>query len=122
MVPLVKTLDKLDLRRVYANYWTAYRIDYETSEHIVAAEARSGALAIRPGGAVIPNPDDRSLHPRHPQYDAIVAGANKPAWVIDEDLEGGAVDTQMFQVAGYRSKRVGSFTIYWHGVDSRGAP
>ena len=121
MGPLIDTLDKLDLRRVYADYWTAYRIDFETRGHIVAAEARSGALAIRPGGAVIPNPDDASLHPRHPQYDAIVAGAYKPAWVIDRDLEGGAVDIQMFKVAGYRSKQVGAFTIYWHGVDSKGA-
>jgi 4-amino-4-deoxy-L-arabinose transferase-like glycosyltransferase len=120
--PLIDTLDKLGISRVYANYWVAYRIDYETSERIIAADGRSGALAIRPGGAVIPSPDDTSLHPRHPQYEAVVARVNKPAWVIDRPLEQAQLDKQMFAVAGYRKKTVGEFTIYWHGVDSKGSP
>jgi hypothetical protein len=120
--PLVATLDKLQIRRVYADYWVAYRIDYETSERIIAADGRSGALAVRPGGAVIPSPDDTSLRPRHPQYEAIVARVNKPAWVIDRPLEEAQLDKQILAIAGYRKKNVGEFTIYWHGVDSKGAP
>jgi 4-amino-4-deoxy-L-arabinose transferase-like glycosyltransferase len=120
--PLIATLDKLEIGRVYANYWVAFRIDYETNERIIAADGRSGALAVRPGGAVIPSPTDTSLRPRHPQYESIVAGANKPAWVIDRPLEEAQLDKQIFAIAGYRKKNVGEFTIYWHGVDSKGPP
>ena len=32
--PLIRTLDRLGIKRVYASYWIAYRIDYETGERI----------------------------------------------------------------------------------------
>jgi len=38
--PLLRILDNAGVDRVYAQYWVAYRIDFETDEHIVAAESR----------------------------------------------------------------------------------
>src|SRR5207248_2448575 len=51
--PLVRTLDQLGVKRLYADYWLAYRIDYETGERIVAADGRSNALRVSPAGGVI---------------------------------------------------------------------
>ena len=36
--PLIATLDRLGLDRVYATYWVAYRIDFDTRERIIAAQ------------------------------------------------------------------------------------
>jgi Dolichyl-phosphate-mannose-protein mannosyltransferase len=36
--PLVAKLDALGLDHVYANYWLAYRLDFDTNERIVAVE------------------------------------------------------------------------------------
>jgi 4-amino-4-deoxy-L-arabinose transferase-like glycosyltransferase len=119
---LTDTLTALQIQRVYASYWVAYRIDYETSERIIAADGRPSSLWIRPGGAVVPSPDDTSLHPRHPQYGDIVSRVNKPAWVIERDLELANMDKDQFVIGGDRHKTVGKFTIYWHGIDARGAP
>ena len=41
--PLVSALDTLGLKHVYADYWLAYRLDFDTRERIVAVESRFGA-------------------------------------------------------------------------------
>ena len=38
--PLVRILDAAGIDRVYAQYWVAYRIDFETNERVVAAESK----------------------------------------------------------------------------------
>ena len=48
--PLVGELDRLGIRRLYADYWTAYRIDYEASEHIIAADGRVECAESQSGG------------------------------------------------------------------------
>jgi hypothetical protein len=118
--PLLTTLDRLGIKRLYADYWTAYRIDYESNERIIAADGRSNALRVSRAGGVIPKPDDPSLRPRHPQYGAIVARVSKAAWVIEKDYELSNLDAWAFAQAGYRSRDVGHFRIYWHGIDSEG--
>ena len=42
--PLVSALDTLGLKHVYADYWLAYRLDFDTRERIVAVESRFEAL------------------------------------------------------------------------------
>src|SRR5262249_2798879 len=44
--PLQKYLEKQNLSRVYANYWTAYRLSFESDERIIATPL-SGAEAVR---------------------------------------------------------------------------
>lgn len=36
--PLISTLDRLHLYRLYADYWIAYRVDFDTHEQIIAVE------------------------------------------------------------------------------------
>lgn len=38
--PLLRVLDAAGIDRVYAQYWVAYRIDFETNERIIAAESK----------------------------------------------------------------------------------
>src|SRR5207253_5173616 len=45
--PLVTTLDRLGLERVYANYWIAYRLDFDTKERIVAANITYHRVTFR---------------------------------------------------------------------------
>jgi hypothetical protein len=40
ITPLLHILERAGIDRVYAQYWVAYRIDFETNEHIVAAESK----------------------------------------------------------------------------------
>ena len=56
LAPLVATLDRLHLDRVYADYWLAYVLDFDTRERIVAAQSRFGAVRFRDGIAVV-SPD-----------------------------------------------------------------
>jgi hypothetical protein len=54
--PLIDTLDRLGLDHVYADYWIAYDLDFDTQERIVAVENQFGSLSFRDGQAT-PPPD-----------------------------------------------------------------
>jgi 4-amino-4-deoxy-L-arabinose transferase-like glycosyltransferase len=114
--PLIHRLNDLGVPRLYASYWIAYRLDFETGEKIVAAEGRPDALRLSPQGGVIPKPDDPSLHPRWPMYDEIVGHVAAPVWVIAKNFDVGNIDYGAFSQAGYRSEDVGPFTIYYRGA------
>lgn len=51
--PVLRILNGAGVDRVYAQYWVAYRIDFETDEHIVAAESKLEELRFV-GGRPIP--------------------------------------------------------------------
>jgi len=51
--PLLRVLHDAGIDRVYAQYWVAYRIDFETDEHVVAAESKLKSLKWI-GGRPIP--------------------------------------------------------------------
>ena len=59
--PLYDELDRLGIKRLYASYWIAHRISYETGERIIAGEMRPEALRSAPNGAIIPKPDDADI-------------------------------------------------------------
>ncbi len=120
--PLISALHRLDISRVYASYWIAYRIDFATGEKIVAAEGRPDALRVSPAGGVVPKPNDPSLRPRWPKYDEIVSRVATPAWIVDKSFDVGNIDYGAFSGAGYRSEDVGPFTIYYRsGSTSTGS-
>jgi hypothetical protein len=54
--PLIDELDRLGLDRVYADYWIAYDLDFDTKERIIAVENQFGSLSYRDGQAT-PPPD-----------------------------------------------------------------
>ena len=56
LAPLVATLDRLGVRRAFANYWVAYRLDFDTRERIIAVENGFDRLQLR-NGDVVPSRD-----------------------------------------------------------------
>jgi hypothetical protein len=54
--PLMNTLNRLGLNRVYADYWIAYDLDFDSKEKIIAVENPFRSLEFR-GGEATPPPD-----------------------------------------------------------------
>jgi hypothetical protein len=52
LAPLVARLDRLGVRRAFANYWVAYRLDFDTRERIIAVENGFDRLELRNGDVV----------------------------------------------------------------------
>ena len=66
--PLISALDELGLDRVYADFWLAYRLTFETDERIVAAQSKLDRVGSVNGDAVA------ARHPfiRHRSYERLV--------------------------------------------------
>jgi hypothetical protein len=62
--PLIATLDQLGVRRVFTNYWIAYRLDFDTHERIVAVENGFDGLVVRRRD-LVPTFDPRVIHPAY---------------------------------------------------------
>jgi hypothetical protein len=60
--PAIAALDRAGVTEVYADYWVAYRLAFETEERIVAS----------PSWGI----------DRYPPYTARVEAAARPAWVV----------------------------------------
>ena len=122
--PLVSALDGLGLDRVYADFWLAYRLTFETDERIVAAQNKFTDVTFEDGQAVA------SRHPfiRWPPYEREVENGRHGFVLFRESLEEGA-DRQPGPEAearvrelerfvarlrsyGYRESRVGPFVVY----------
>lgn len=110
--PLIAALDRLHITRLYASYWIAYRLDFETNERIIAADMRPAALRLA-GNKVVPEPDDPLLLKRHAQYQPIVARAPRPAFVIAPGFDPSSTDYGSLNAAHYRITAVPPFKIYY---------
>jgi len=111
LAPLIAELDRRGLDRVFSSYWIAYRLDFETRERIIAAEALMQTLSVR-GGRVVPQVPTRPNDNRYPRYDGEVRAAKSPGWVL---ITGSADDARarpLFEKAGYTRSLVGRFAIY----------
>jgi hypothetical protein len=108
IAPLVATLDRLHLDRVYAKYWVAYVLDFDTKERIVAVENRFDDVRFVRGRAVLP--DDPVV--KSGAYQDEVASAPRRGFVFfDQDV--GTVPIIPGLVAhGYRRVDVGPFVVY----------
>ena len=107
--PLIRELDRLRIDRVYADYWVAYRLDFETNERIVAAQSPQEQYRLESGGRVIALPDFM----RYPPFDPLVRRSPRPGHVV---LRGSGdeanVDVGVMRRAGYRRSTVGDFVIW----------
>jgi len=97
LAALEHSLEDRGLTRIYANYWLAYRITYETGERIVAAPTSDG---------------------RHPAYDRMVAAAGDARQPVAHVFLRGSRTADAF-VAGLIARRVrferwevGPFAVY----------
>jgi hypothetical protein len=63
--PLIRTLDRLHVNRLYADFWVAYRLDFETRERIIASQSKLRRATFVDGRAIA------SHHPaiRYRQYE-----------------------------------------------------
>ena len=107
--PLIRELDRLRIDRVYADYWVAYRLAFETDERIVAAQSPQEHYRNEGNGRVIVLPGAM----RYPPYDTIVRSSPRPGHVVLRRRGDAAnVDLDVLRRAGYRRSTVGDFVIW----------
>ena len=105
--PLISGLDALGLDHVYADYWLAYRLDFDTRERIVAVENRFTNLTFERGQAVPSFQRDV----RYPPYDRAVRRA-RHGFVFYRQTVGSVPIVAQLEQHGYRRYEVGSYVVY----------
>ena len=105
--PLIATLDRLGLDRVYANYWLAYRLDFDTDERIVAVKNKFTRLRFADGQAT-PAHDP---YVRYEPYEREVNAARHGFVFFDQTIKSIPIVPQLERY-GYRRVEVGPFIIY----------
>jgi len=92
--PLVASLERLGATRVYANYWTAYRVTFES------------------GGAVLATPIAKEDGTRNLEWDAAVRAAKGPAIVLLPPRDLCFRRALVEEGAAFTETRVGAFRIF----------
>jgi hypothetical protein len=106
--PLISTLDRFRLDRVYATYWVAYRLDFDTRERIIAAQSK--LIDVRfVNGVAVPVPDATS---RWKRYERTVASARHGFVFFRAALGEVTATTHALDAHGYRRTAVGPFVVY----------
>jgi 4-amino-4-deoxy-L-arabinose transferase-like glycosyltransferase len=111
--PLLHVLEHQHIDAVFANYWVAYRLGFESRERIVASPSEQRRYQTR-DGRVVP---DRS-HSRYAPWDVLVGRHPGAAHVF---LKGSAVERQartLLLEAGYRKIETDGFIVYLPSVRS----
>jgi len=109
--PLVRALEALGVRHLYANYWVAYPIDYESGERIVAAKI-GGEVVARDGRLLPAGSSDRGSEGRYPKYNRVVNRSRDAAYVF---VAGGTAEPSLrprLLRLGYRLVRTNGFDVY----------
>ena len=91
MGPLIALLDRERQDRVFADYWIAYRLDFESNERIIATST----------GFV-----------RNAEYDELVNAAPDPAYVYVEGSREDLAARRRLEADGYRRLTSGGWTAY----------
>ncbi|MEO8054196.1 MAG: hypothetical protein ABI768_03525 [Acidobacteriota bacterium] len=92
--PLLAALRDAGATRVYANYWTAYRVTFES------------------GGAILATPLAREDGTRNLEWDAAVRAAPDPAVVLLPPRDACFRDALRESGAPFRERRVGAFAVF----------
>ena len=106
--PLVATLDRLGVSRAFANYWVAYRLDFDTRERIIAVENGFDRLELR-NGDVVPARDPSV---RWRAYENEVRAAPHGFVFFAEFMPPQSV-TRTLARHGYRRVATGPFVVYY---------
>ena len=108
--PLIAELDRLHVDRVYAEYWDAYRIDFQTDERIVAAESPQEVYARRGAKVVVLDND----HVRYRPYVDEVTRSPRPAHVVQAgSVDEANLDVPLLRAAGYRRATAPGYVIWY---------
>jgi hypothetical protein len=105
--PLIERLDQLGLSRVYAEFWLAYRLNFETEERIVAAHNAFVEVTVENGQAVPTEPEPD----RYPPYTEEVREARHGFVFYGQYLETIPIVPELERL-GYRRHDVDSFVVY----------
>jgi len=106
--PLVATLDRLRLSRVYAPYLLAYVLDFHTQERIIGVEAKFDRVRFQGNRAILPD------HPstRHPSWLREVANAPRHGIVIFRVDEPSTPIVPLLLRHGFKRVVVGPFVVF----------
>jgi hypothetical protein len=105
--PLVRMLDGLGVDHVYANYWLAYRLDFDTRERITAVESNFRSVQFVHGQAVPVDQHDV----RHSEYERAVRQA-RHAFVFYKQTVASTPYLEELQRHGYRPHPVAGYVVY----------
>jgi hypothetical protein len=104
---LISTLEVLNLDRVYADYWLAYRLNFDTQERITAVENRFTDLTVERGQAI----PSRQPDVRYPGYDVEVRRA-RHGFVFYRQTVRSVPIVARLERYGYRRYLTGSYVVY----------
>lgn len=104
--PLISTLDRVGVDRVYAEYWIAYRLDFDSRERIIAVENRFRGVSFASGQA-IPSPDSNI---RYRPYEREVQSA-RHGFVFFRKTIGAISIVPQLERHGYRRYDVGTMVV-----------
>jgi Dolichyl-phosphate-mannose-protein mannosyltransferase len=104
--PLISALEKLKVDHVYADYWLAYRLDFDSNERIVATESDFRHVTFE-GGQAVPTPQPV----RFAAYERAVRRA-RHGFVFYSQIVRTVPIVQALERHGYRRYRVGKFIVY----------
>jgi hypothetical protein len=105
--PLISTLGKLRLDRVYASYWVAYVLDFDTRERIIAVENKFDRVSFV-GGQAIPA-DDPFV--KYPPYEREVKAARHGFVFFRASVASIPIVVQL-ERHGYHRYLVGGFVVF----------
>jgi len=108
--PLISTLEMLGLDHVYADYWLAYRLDFDSRERIVAVENGFTHLTFERGQAIPSSEQDV----RYPPYGREVQRA-RHGFVFYRQTVGSVPIVAQLEQHGYRRHVVDSYIVYAPG-------
>ena len=112
--PLLRTLDRYGVNRVWTSYWIAYRVAFSSGERVIAAQLGSDRFAVR-GGRVV-QVGGEAAHPgtdgRYEPYQLAVATAPSPAYVFATAGTLAPRVRGVFRRARYRLVRSGGFDVW----------
>jgi hypothetical protein len=105
--PLVSTLDRLGLDRVYASYALAYRLDFDTNERILAVHNGLDTATFSHGQLTPP----LDPFPRRRDWEREIASARHGFVLFREDIPRVLIVPQL-ERHGYRRYRVQDFVVF----------
>ena len=110
--PLLRALQRRGINRVYANYWVANRITFESGERIIAATVADEQQYVVRAGRVVPTPTATGSEGRYPKFDHEVAASRNAAlvFVANGDREPSA--TSLLLAHHYRPFRAPGFEVF----------
>jgi hypothetical protein len=108
--PLIRALDSRHIRRVYADYWIAYRLTFATKERIVAVENSFDTVTFQAGRAVLPHDPNVRYRP----YENEVAASPQGFVFFRRTLRSVPIVRRLLD-HGYVEDQVGPFALLTRG-------